>query len=78
MNPYWPLVAGGFAAQAALFLRWLYRRMRDEEIQRAFVRDLALNHLPHIYSALGRIAHKLGVELEEQPPIRYVEIKNRN
>jgi hypothetical protein len=33
-------------------LRWLHRRMRNDEITRAFVRDIATNHLPHIYNAL--------------------------
>jgi len=32
--------------QLALFLRWLHRRIRDDEIHRAFFRDLATNHLP--------------------------------
>ncbi len=34
--------------QFVLFLRWLHRRMRNDEIVRAFVRDIATNHLPHI------------------------------
>jgi len=36
--------------QFVLFLRWLHRRMRNDEITRAFVRDIATNHLPHIYT----------------------------
>ncbi len=42
--------------QFVLFLRWLHRRMRNDEIVRAFVRDIATNHLPHIYNALQKIA----------------------
>jgi hypothetical protein len=42
--------------QFVLFPRWLHRRMRNDEIVRAFVRDIATNHLPHIYSALHVIA----------------------
>jgi hypothetical protein len=42
--------------QLVLFLRWLHRRMRNDEITRAFVRDIATNHLPHIYNALQKIA----------------------
>ena len=34
--------------QFVLFLRWVHRRMRNDEIVRAFVRDIATNHLPHI------------------------------
>ena len=42
--------------QFVIFLRWLHRRMRNEEITHAFVRDIATNHLPHIYNALQKIA----------------------
>jgi hypothetical protein len=30
--------------QFVIFLRWLHRRMRNDEITRAFVRDIATNH----------------------------------
>ena len=33
----------------------------------AFVRDIATNHLPHIYSALHAIARKQGIEPSEPP-----------
>jgi hypothetical protein len=36
------------AVQDTLGARWLHPRMRNEEITRAFVRDIATNHLPHI------------------------------
>ncbi len=61
-------------AQLALFLRWLHRRVRDDEIHRAFLRDLAVNHLPHIYSALRAIAAAHGVVLDDHPQIQYVEL----
>jgi hypothetical protein len=60
--------------QFVLFLRWLHRRMRDDEIVRAFVRDIATNHLPHIYSALRQIAAEKGIELEEPPLVRFVDL----
>ncbi len=77
MNPYWLALGAGFVAQLGLFLLWLHRRMRDEEIQRAFVRDLACNHLPHIYSALRQLAEHHGLILKEPPSIQYVEINSR-
>ena len=49
------------AVQFILFLRWLHRRMRADEVARAFVRDLAVAHLPHIYTALREIARRLGI-----------------
>ena len=53
--------------QFVVFLRWLHRRMRNDEITRAFVRDIATNHLPHIYNALQKIAAQQGIDLDETP-----------
>jgi hypothetical protein len=60
--------------QFLLFLRWLHKRMRDDEIGRAFVRDVATNHLPHIYAALQKIAAKQGIELDETPLVRFLDL----
>lgn len=60
--------------QLALFLRWLHRRVLDDEIHRAFLRDVATNHLPHIYSALRLIASAHGIALDDHPPIQYLEL----
>jgi hypothetical protein len=62
--------------QFVLFLRWLHRRMRNDEIVRAFVRDIATNHLPHIYDALHKIAAKQGIELDETPLVRFVDLNS--
>ena len=62
------------AVQCVVFLRWLYRRIRNDELLRAFVHDMATNHLPHIYEALRRIARKQGVELEDSPSIRWIDL----
>jgi hypothetical protein len=61
-------------AQFVLFLRWLHRRMRDDEIARAFVRDVATNHLPHIYNALQKIAAAQGIVLDETPLVRFLDL----
>ena len=65
------------AVQCVLFLRWLHRRMRNDEITRAFVRDIATNHLPHIYNALQKIAAEQGIELEETPLVQFVDLNGR-
>ncbi len=62
------------AVQFILFLRWLHRRMRADEIARAFVRDMAVTHLPHIYAALREIARRQGIELQETPPVRFSDL----
>jgi hypothetical protein len=64
------------AVQFVVFLRWLHRRMRNDEITRAFVRDIATNHLPHIYNALQKIAAEQGIELDETPMVRFVDLSH--
>jgi len=48
--------------------------MRNDEITRAFVRDIATNHLPHIYNALQKIAAQQGIELDDTPLVRFVDL----
>lgn len=62
--------------QAVVFFRWLHRRMRDDEVNRAFIRDMATNHLPHLYSAMRQLANKAGFELEEPPPIQWIDFES--
>jgi hypothetical protein len=64
--------------QFVLFLRWLHRRMRNDEITRAFVRDIATNHLPHIYNALQKIAAQQGIDLDETPLVQFVDLSHRS
>lgn len=65
------------AVQFVVFLRWLHRRMRNDEITRAFVRDIATNHLPHIYNALQKIAAEQGIALDETPLVQFVDLHHR-
>ena len=76
-NLAWLSAAAPIAVQFALFLRWLHRRMRNDEIMRAFVRDVATNHLPHIYSALQKIAAQQGIALDETPLVHFVDLNQR-
>jgi len=74
MDPYLIAALVPLLVQLGLFLRWLHQRMRDDEIARAFLRDMATNHLPHVYDALRQIAAQLGIELPGPPPIRFLEL----
>ena len=76
MDPYWIAAVVPIVVQFGLFIRWLYRRLRDDEIQRAVIRDIALNHLPHIYSVLRQIAERNGIAIDEPPLIRFLELNN--
>jgi hypothetical protein len=74
----WTLLTLFFSlgAQFVVFLRWIHRRMRDDEIQRVFIRDLALRHLPSIYRALHVMAEQQGITLDETPMVNYVDLRN--
>ena len=73
----WLTTAVPVAVQFVIFLRWLHRRMRNDEITRAFVRDIATNHLPHIYNALQKIAVQQGIDLDETPLVQFVDLSHR-
>ena len=60
--------------QFVVFLRWLHRRMRDDEIVRACVRDIALQHLPYIHGALQRLAGEQGIALSAPPVVRFLDL----
>jgi hypothetical protein len=62
------------SVQFVLFLRWLHRCMRDDEIVRAFVRHMAQT-IPRIYAALHAIARKQGIEPHEPPLVPLVEFQ---
>ena len=78
MNPYWIVVGSSACVQCFFVLRWLHRRMRDDEMRRAFVRDMAINHLPHLYHALRQIAGRLGLEIKEPPPVQFLEFNGQD
>ena len=66
-------VAASTSIQLVVFLRWLHRRMRDDEVNRQFVRDVAHHHLPHIYEALHKIAAKQGILLNLPPNVNFMD-----
>ncbi len=78
MNPYWIVVGLSSLVQLLVFLRWLHRRTRDDEMRRAFLRDMAIHHLPHLYHALRQMGAKLGLELAEPPPVQFLELNGRD
>jgi len=77
-NPYWCTFTLVSLVQLVLFLRWLYRRIRDDEVNRAFVRDMATNHLPHIYDLLLKLCDQQGIEHGAPPPIRWLDLDGLN
>ena len=76
LHPYWLTVAFATAVQFSLFLRWLYRRIRNDEIMHAFVEDMATNHLPHIYERLEKLCAQQGIERSPLPPIRWINLNS--
>jgi hypothetical protein len=43
-DPYWWTVALSSLVQLLMFIRWIYRRIRNDEMMRAFVEDMAKIH----------------------------------
>jgi hypothetical protein len=74
IDPYWWTVALTSLVQFVLFLRWLYRRIRNDEMTRTFVEDMATSHLPHIYRLLEKLCNEKGIETPPEPPIRWVNL----
>ncbi|HWZ54206.1 MAG TPA: hypothetical protein VNV84_05590 [Candidatus Acidoferrales bacterium] len=68
----WPIVLTS-VIQLVLFIRWIYRRIRNDELTRTFVEDMAINHLPHLYVLLGKLCDKQGIERSPAPPIRWID-----
>lgn len=54
-----------------------YTHRVRQEVAYRFVVDMATNHLPHVYESLRLIGNKLGVELADVPPIRFVEFEEQ-
>jgi hypothetical protein len=76
-DPYWWTVGLASLVQFLLFLRWLYRRVRDDELTRMFVQDMATNHLPHIYVLLEKLCERQGIDRSQIPPIRWIDLNRR-
>jgi hypothetical protein len=73
-EPYWWAVVLTSIIQLVLFVRWLYRRIRNDELTRAFVEDMATNHLPHIYELLERLCEQQGIARAPRPSIHWVDL----
>lgn len=74
IDPYWWTFALTSLVQFFLFLRWLYRRIRNDEMTRTFVEDMATSHLPHIYRLLERLCDEKGIETPASPQIRWIDL----
>ena len=79
-------IAAAAVVQLVLFVRWLYRRIRNDELMRVFIEDIAENHLPHIYALLEKICHQLarqggqGIDRDDlppAPPIRWLDLNRK-
>ncbi len=74
LDPFHISLALTAAVQFALFLRWLYRRIRNDELLRAFVEDMATKHLPHIYERLDQLCDQQGIVRSQSPSIHWVKL----
>jgi len=77
LEPSSMAVIAATTVQFALFLRWLYRRVRNDELMHAFVADMATSHLPHIYDLLELLCDEQGIKRPAAPPIRWIDLNGR-
>jgi len=56
----------------------VYRFIRDDQITKAFVKSMAVNHLPHIYACQTAIAEQVGAALPPDPPIEFVDLEKKD
>jgi hypothetical protein len=54
----------------------LLKRWRGVTLDHIFIRDMANNHLPHIYVALELLGNKLDVDIPNHPRIKFLEEKD--
>ena len=69
-------ILAGAAALTLLFviIAFVYRNVRDNQINQAFVKSMATNHLPHIHTCLTTIAGHMNIEIPEPPPIDFIDL----
>jgi hypothetical protein len=73
-DPYWWTVALSSLVQLMIFIRWIYRRIRNDEMMRAFVEDMAKIHLPHTYALLENICDAQGIDPPSRPQINWIDL----
>jgi hypothetical protein len=73
-DPYWWTVALSSMVQLMIFIRWIYRRIRNDEMMRAFVEDMAKIHLPHTYALLEKICDAQGIDPPDRPQINWIDL----
>ena len=67
----------GIFIAAFSMAKYFYRQIRNAEIYKAFVYDMAENHLPHIYHELARQSRAMNLDDVQTPPIRFVDLNDR-
>ena len=77
VDPYWWTFALASLVQFVVFIRWIYRRIRNDEMNRAFIKDIATNHLPHIYEMLEKLCDRQGIDHSPRSLIRWVDLGSR-
>lgn len=77
LTPFTLSAVVALAVQVVFAVRWLYRRARNDELLRLFVRDMATNHLPHIYHCLRELCRQREIAISEQPAIRWVDLNGK-
>lgn len=86
--PHIPSIYYFLGGSLVTFIGWAYKAKRRSDINKNFIRDVATNHLPHIYHAnrqfaegLNRLLEKQGldkIEFSEPPQIQFIELNGHD
>lgn len=73
-RPEWVVAAVAITVQAWAFIKYIHKRITNEELNRVFVQQMATDHLPYIYDVMKKIAENQGIELPPRPEIVFVQL----
>jgi hypothetical protein len=76
IGPYWRTVALTAVVQFVLFLRWLCRSIRNDEVTRTFLEDMVNRHLRRIGRQREKFRDEKGIEPPAEPPTRWVNLNS--
>jgi hypothetical protein len=66
---YYILAATGVVVVVA---KLLYNWFRGDQISKQFIGNMAEDHLPHIYKQIMRLQIKVGLNVTDAPPIKFM------
>lgn len=68
------IFGGSMVGNAWGIVHWTYRRVRNRQINEAFIEEMATVHLPYLYRAVVALCDKSGVDIGDHPNIGFLRL----